>query len=243
MDQQDNNTIPPEEYLEIAEKVRTGEYFREARGMYDITVNDPMSERYMYMLITAISMLILLVSIYAAQQLYPLERSVPFIFNTNDIVNDLPRMKSLVAFKGEHAGEAVLRFLVKNYVNMRESYDIENFDRNTNGVKQQSTPDVFSEYQAYINPNNPESPIVLYQRHSRRVITILATQRLSDQDYGMTVYYDVTVENRNEVKKSRWQADIAFRYSGVELDEEGEKVKPIEFVVTKYRTKRLQDLQ
>jgi type IV secretory pathway component VirB8 len=241
MDEQQQ--IPPEEYLEIAEKVRTGEYFREARGMYDTMINDPMSERYLYILITTIAMAILVVSIYAAQQLYPLERSVPFIFNTNNIVDDLPRMKSLVAFKGEDPSEALLRFLVKNYVTTRESYDIETFDRNTSGIKQQSSPQVFGEFQNFINPANPESPIVQYQRHSRRVITILATKRLEDQDYGMEVYYDVTIENRTEVKKSRWQADIAFSYSGVELDDEGEKVKPINFVVTKYLSKRLQDLR
>lgn len=241
--EESNDKVPAEEYLEIAEKVRTGEYFREARSMYDVTVNDPMSERYIYVLITTIAMCILLVAIYAAQQLYPLERSVPFIFNTHDIVDDLPRMKSLVAQKGESASEALLRFLAKNYVTMRESYDIGTFDRNTSGIKQQSSPEVFAEYQSYINPNNPESPIVLYQRHSRRTVTILATKRLADQDYGMEVYYDVTVENRTEVKKSRWQADIAFSYSGVELDDKSGKVKPINFVVTKYRSKRLQELQ
>ena len=29
-----------EDYLEIADKVRTGEYFREARKMYDLAIHD-----------------------------------------------------------------------------------------------------------------------------------------------------------------------------------------------------------
>ena len=49
-----------EEYLSIAEKVRSGEYFREARSMYDVGVNDPMSERYFYLFITSIALLLLL---------------------------------------------------------------------------------------------------------------------------------------------------------------------------------------
>ena len=158
-------------------------------------------------------------------------------------MEDLPRMKSLVSHKGENPSEALLRFLVKNYVTMRESYDIETFDRNTNGLKQQSNKTVFAEFQNYISPGNPDSPIVIYQRHSKRSVQIFATKRLEDQDYGMEVYFDVTVESRTEVKKSRWQADIAFSYSGVALDENEEKVKPISFVVTKYRTKRLQDFK
>lgn len=240
---ENSHNLSPEEYLEIAEKVRTGEYFREARGMYDITINDPMSERYLFICITTLALMIFGVAFYGAQQLYPLERSVPFIFNTHDIVEDLPRMKSLVSHKGENPSEALLRFLVKNYVSMRESYDIETFDRNTNGLKQQSSKNVFAEFQNYISAANPESPIVIYQRHSKRSVQVIATKRLEDQDYGMEVYFDVTVESRTEVKKSRWQADIAFSYSGVALDESEEKVKPISFVVTKYRTKRLQDFK
>jgi type IV secretion system protein VirB8 len=238
-----SNKSPPEEYLEIAEKVRTGEYFREARGIHDVTVNDPMSERYFYICITSLAIMILLVAMSAAKGLYPLNISIPFIFNTHDIVNDLPRMKTMTSFKGESATEALLRFLVKNYVTMRETYEIDTFDRNINGVKQQSSKDLFAEYQQLITPSNPESPIVVYQRHTRRAIVILATKRLEDQDFGMEVYFDVFMETRGEVKKSRWQADIAFSYSGVELDENKEKVKPISFVVTKYRSKRIQDMQ
>lgn len=238
-----SSKLPPEEYLEIAEKVRTGEYFREARGIHDVTVSDPMSERYFYICITSLAIMILLVAVMAARGLYPLNITVPFIFNTHDIVNDLPRMKTLTAFKGESASEALLRFLVKNYVTMRETYEIDTFDRSINGVKQQSSKDLFAEYQTLIDPSNPDSPIVQYQRHTRRTIVILATKRLVDQDFGMEVYYDVYLETRGEIKKSRWQADIAFSYSGVELDEKKEKVKPISFVVTKYRSKRIQDIQ
>lgn len=233
--------LPPEDYLEVAEKVRTGEYFRESRYMFDLTVNDAMAERYLYLLITALATMIFLVSFFASRALYPLQTSVPFAFSASNITDELPRIKSLLNYKGEDASEALLTFLVKNYVTFRESYDINSFDRQLNGVKSQSSEDVYKTYQSQVDPRNPDSPLTLYQRHSRRKINVLNTKRLDDQDFGMEVVFEAVIESKTDVKKSLWQANIAFNYSGIEIDEETEKVKPFSFVVTDYRIKRLQD--
>lgn len=229
-----------EDYQDIADKVRTGEYFREARKMYDLTIHDPMAERYMYVFITAISLLVLLISLSAVQSLYPLQSPVPLIFNTNDVIEDLPHIQKLQVSKSDAAGEALLRFMVRHYVQIREEYDIATFDRDVSGVKSQSSEEVFREYQMQINPANPQGPVNLYQRHSRRKINIIQSRRMPE---SMEVVFDALVESRTEVKKSRWRANIAFKYSGIALDEKGEKVKPVTFVVTKYHSKRLQDVK
>ncbi len=234
-----------EEQMLIAEKVRSGEYFREARSMYDLSVHDPMADRYLYVFVTALSLLIFLIAFIAAQELYPLQRSIPFIVKTDDIVDELPRIHNLITKSGESPSDAVLRFLVDNYVIFREEYDIDHLDRDMSGVAGQSTPALFKLYQRAINPSNPESPIALYQRHSRRIITIESERRQPDDPSAMRVIYEATVDTyadtRIDIKKSRWQADIAFNYGGVALDEKTGKVKPLQFVVTRYRNKRIQD--
>lgn len=227
-----------EDYTEIADKVRTGEYYREARRMYDYSVHDPMAERYMYLFITAISIIIFIIALVAARSLYPLNSEVPLIFYSNDVTEDIPNIEKLQEYKDESPSEATLRFLVKHYVQMREEYEISTFDRNVNGIKNQSSEDVFREYQFYIDPRNPDGPITKYQRHSRRYIQILLSKRLPD---SMEVIFDAYVDSRSTVKKSRWRANIAFKYSGVALDDEGDKVKAVKFLVTKYHSKRLQD--
>lgn len=230
----------PEEYIEIAEKVRTGEYFREARSMYDLAVHDPMSERYLYVGITALAAIILTTSVIAVQGLYPLSRSVPFIVSTNDIIEDLPHIQSMLDYKGEDPSAALMRFLVNNYVALREEYDIGTFDRNISGVKSQSAPDVVSEFQQAIDPRNPDSPVAQYQRHSKRSVTILSSKKLPDQD-AMEVTFEATVEGAGEIKKSVWQANVAFEYNGITVEEGSDKVKDLHFVVTRYRSKKLQD--
>lgn len=226
----------------LTDKIRSGEYYREARHMYDLTIHDPMSERYLFVAITGLAIMILLIAMVAARALYPLQASVPFIYNANDIVEDLPHIHSLLAEKGEDADFALLRFLTNNYLTMREEYNIETFDRNTSGVKSQSNDAVFNEYQRLVNPRNPESPISKYQRYSTRSIEVVSTTMSEDVDNEVEVLFDATVSGRGETKKTRWKANIAFNYSGIELDENG-KVEPISFMITQYRTQRLQDVK
>jgi type IV secretory pathway component VirB8 len=230
-----------DEYQPMAEKIRSGEYFEESRQIYDVLVHDPMAERYFYILITGIAALIFIIAVVAMRSLYPLNTPVPFIFETADIVEDLPHMRTLQLVKGEDPSESVLRFIVGNYVTLREEYNIGTFDRNISGVTNQSTEDVATEYRQAIDPRNPESPITLYQRHSIRKIAILSDKRLLDQDFGMEMVFEATVSGKGEIKKSRWQANVAFQYSGVTLDKATGEVKALSFVVTKYQTKRLQD--
>src|SRR5436305_1524455 len=104
----------PEEYTEIARSVRSGEYFRKARAMYDLSVHDPMAERYLYMLITLLSLLAFLITAVAMRALYPLQTPVPFIYTTNNIAEDLPHIRSLLTRKGEDPGAALLSYLAQN---------------------------------------------------------------------------------------------------------------------------------
>ncbi|MDE3060672.1 MAG: hypothetical protein KGJ06_06645 [Pseudomonadota bacterium] len=227
-----------DDYLDAAAKIRTGEYFREARAMYDIHVHDPMAERYVHIMLAALSFLAFLIAMTAMQSLYPLQSSVPFIVSTNNINDDLPRIHTLVQRKGESANEALLEFLGKNYVQLREEYDIDTFGRNISGVRSQSSPEAFKEFQQAIDPHNPASPVAMYQRHSKRKIEVVSVKAIPDRS-EMEVAYDADVEEAGVIKKSSWSADIAFQYEGIALDEKSDKVKPFHFVVTQYRTRRL----
>lgn len=231
-------------YQAITEKVRSGEFFQEGRQMYDLMVHDSMTERYLHVLIVSLALVVFTTTLLAMQMLYPLSSAVPFIVNSNNLAEEVPRITTLLNYKGEKPSDALLRYVVRNYVIQREEYHFETFDRNANGVKAQSSEDVKQTFQTYVDPQiNADSPYNLYQRHSRRKISILSSKSVKNQDHGMEVYFEAILEGKGEVKKSRWQANIAFNYSGIEIDQETGKVDPITFLVTNYKTKRLQDVQ
>ena len=231
----------PEEYLLIADKVRSGEYFREARAMYDVGVHDTMAERYFYMLVTGIALFTFLIALLAANSLYPLSRAVPFTYAINDTVEDVPRLIALRSDSNQTASEAVLFFLAKNFVQLREQYSINTLERNASGLRSQSSDQVFADYQHLMDTSTPDSPVTLYQRHSVRNINVLSVAMVPGKNDAVTVEYEASVENANGSKKTRYKAELTFNYSGVELDEKTGKVKPLQFKVLQYRTQPIQD--
>ncbi|MDX1974956.1 MAG: VirB8/TrbF family protein [Rickettsiales bacterium] len=240
--------ILPEESAEIANKIRSGEYFREAMSMYDLMVHDHMAERYFYIVITALSCLVLAISLVAMQSFYPLQRSVPFPYYVQDIVDDYPTMRPLKYYGDEKSDTATMRFLVENYITARETYDIEHFERYVNTVKQHSADEVFKQFQQEVDPRNPDSPITLYQRHSKRSVNILKFFIISapeegdeNKDYVAEVTYEATVESKNDIRRSRYVATVSYNFSGIQhveqLDEENSRFT-FNFQVTRYQTKR-----
>jgi type IV secretory pathway component VirB8 len=173
------------------------------------------------------------------QGLYPLQTPIPFIVSSTNIVEDIPHIHTLLTNKDDNPSDALLGFLVQNYIGLAEDYDIDTFDRNISGVKSQSSESVFKQFHASVEQRNPQSPVNLYQRHSTRKINVLKMNKLSES--SMQVIYEALVESKDDVKKSHWEANISFSYSGIALDEKTGRAKPVSFTVTQYRTKRLQD--
>lgn len=243
-----NNELTPEEYIEIAEKVRSGEYFREAHIMLDIDIHDPMSERYWYIAVTFMALLIAIVSFFAWSGFYPLAPKVPFVFATNDIIEEVPSIRSLVNYHNEDPDVALRRHLVGHYVKTREEYDATTFDRAHNAIESMSTKLILEEYDAFNSPQNPNSPIAKFQRIAKRQVVITNVQPIEEKNnseenklaYRMLVSYDARVVKGELVGSyTKHQVDIAFQYKNIKVDEKSGRILPYGFIVTKYQNKDL----
>jgi type IV secretory pathway component VirB8 len=86
--------------------------------------------------------------------------------------------------------------------------------------------------------------VLLYQRQTERKIKILSSQKLEREKppFSMQVVYEATlrdIASNKSDKPERFQADVAFTYENIKLDEKTGTVEPYRFQVTDYRTKRL----
>ena len=89
-----NNDLEVEEYAEISNKVRSGEYFREVRRMVDIELHQPMTDRYLYIMLTIPCVLIVITAFMALNALLPLSTRIPFAYGIKDLLNDYPYIES-----------------------------------------------------------------------------------------------------------------------------------------------------
>lgn len=224
-----------EPYHTEAEKLRTGEYFREAQQYYESQYVDLISERYWYFIMLIISVVVLMLALTAKDALYPLNVSIPFAYETADVYDQTPIMRKIGSAEGDF-NIPVQEFLLQNYVRRREEYDINLLDGNARAVRQHSSPEVFAAFQKMMALDNPESPVVVYQRQAVRTIRVLST-RISGggENSAAVVLFEATVSGPAGVEVSRWMANIAFRFTPIALDKsESKRFTPLEFLITSY---------
>ena len=224
----------------IREKVLSGEFFDESLEAYHITYHDMMSERYFFILIMTLSTLTFFFVLSAMILLYPLKKDVPFIFNSNNVLEDYPKIKPLGA-RGDDTNALLKNFLVTSYLQLYESYDVNALDRNALGVKGQSTKEVYAQYQAAIDPGNPESPITKFQRQAVRNIipTGYEFYVLESGDQRAIIHYKEQVVMGADISVRKMRANITFRFDDVQVDQKTGAVTPLHFVVVGYKTEAL----
>lgn len=224
----------------ILDKLRSGEFFRETRLIYHQRYHDLIAERYLYVAITALSVLILFFAFIAVNLFFPLRTNVPFIYTTNDIVNDLPRMRALGSV-GSDPNVVLREFLASSYVRLREEYDANTLDRNATSIKSQSAADVFAEYQSALNPQNPASPIARFQRRATRSIRILEIHPASADLNEMQVRFEGLVTEGVARRKELGVANITFSFADIQVDQTTGATTPLEFTVTAYNSNPVQE--
>ncbi len=223
---------------QITEKVRSGEYFREAQRAYADMYVDPMSQRYFYLFITLVSLVIFCIVLYAMTLLYPLSPQVPFIYMSQNMDEELPRMSALGS-ADEKPDYALKRYLVSEYVMRRESYNINALEINVRVVRAMSSPEVYNTWQKELDPANSQSPIAQFERHTIRRVHIVSITQLHDGTFD--IVYDALISGDNGQKKLRYMANIALRFTEVTVDQNSGKATPVEFVVTGYQTRRVEE--
>lgn len=226
----------------IAEMVRGGDYYAQAREWYADIHYGPMIQRSLILIVTALATAGFLVALLALSDVLPLTRQVVFPVRAGDITNDVVTLRHL-SRPGDPVNPAMMKFLLSTYVRQRESYNADRLAANINGVKSFSAADVFAEYRNYMSPENPVSPISQYERHSIRDVDIRLVRVLpravdapqAEDVLRAEIVFDAAVRNAQEVKTVRKRANIAFRYGDLTVNQQSGEVGAMRFQVTEYK--------
>lgn len=227
----------PDSPEKIAEKVDSGEFFRESLKAYHLTYHDPMTERYFFIGLTAVAVLIFVLSISAIIAIHPLSKDVPFIYTSGDIVEEYPKIKPL-GEREESPNMLLKRFLTSNYLSLREEYSVDTVDRNALGVQSQSTKEVFEQYEKQLDPRNPKSPITQFQRNAVRKVSPVSHQLSSAAEGAqrMVINYTEQVVSGADISTRNMRAIITFRFTDITVDQDTGEATPFTFLVTGFET-------
>lgn len=250
----------------IAGSVEDGTYYISARRWYSEIFHSPIAERNYYIIILALALVNLLLAFDALVSIFPIAPGVPLPIYSNNIWEELPRIKKLARSSSEDRNIAVMRYMIDSYVINRESYDLKSYEMRYRNIWSESTPQEFEEYKRHIDASNPLSPYRQYTDLARRDINIVSTDYTVGPkiSHARVIFTDsvVSVVTGREVRHTKWEAEIAYEYTGFKVDQslntknpvavflgltgntlkgsgERRKITPMKFVVSDYQLKEL----
>lgn len=227
----------------LAESVRSGKYFEQARGWYQAMFIGPVSERTLFLLIAVLAALVALFALLAVSSLLPLKETPAIPIYANGRMDEVqPKLVRLRERKGD-ANLALMQFFAGRYVMSRESLVVRTFPMDSSFVFEQSSPDVRKAYEALVDAKNPDGMVAKLPPGSERRVTVNGVRVQGGGDKGSAlVNFTAEIVSGDASEKSRWTAKLEYNYTGLAVEsvtdektgEESLKIVDPKFQVVSY---------
>lgn len=259
-----------QEYLDyVKSSVKDGTYFKDALNWYFFRYVTPICDRTMLIFGAIIAAVVLFFLVEMIKSAFPLVEDAPIFIRAGDRSTSYPNLIKLKYKKGEEGydqnittvDEAVVKYLLKVYVDNRESYDfskaeVEKVNEKFNHIKNSSSAEEYKIFQIVMSKDNPSSPINYFGHNVQRFIEIESIKLIKKENHGfadrakglITKNIPTEAEIRfistmqftslnQDVKKERERfiVKIKFDFSGVKKNGN----EKLSFIVSSYRLFRI----
>lgn len=167
-----------EYYKEIAEKIDSGEYFKDAKEWYLRKYISPYIEQTFLLFLTIASIAISFVGINVLYNFFPLAKKVPIIVKIDDESDVYPRISHLAKKDEKNSNEILIKWILTKFIKSYEIYDPRNNFQSMEVVNKRflqifSSKNLQKKYYDYaLNPNNPRGMKLKYRINARKQVGV-----------------------------------------------------------------------
>lgn len=253
----DNTDQEQKEYNDfIKSSVADGTFFRDARDWYIFRYVEPICQRTILFFANVIAALITYILIITISNALPMKEEKAIVIRSSDQSRYFPVIKPLRdSVELKSVDEAVLKYIVTNYVKKREDFDlrktsIEILNNQMNYVRNNSVVQEYKDFQNFLNRENSDSPLIYFGKDFQRSVEVESVEfinkdiaSLADQaKYFVTsevpqsanVRFNVTIKiNSVATSSQKYLAKINFKFSGIGSKNNGDQ--RLDFLVTSYK--------
>lgn len=208
-----------QEQQEVAEQIRSGKYFDEARGWYQALYIGPISERTFFLMVAGLAGLIALVGFIAFLMFMPITQRPGLLVRTADpdrLVMEIERIRP----RAQPLERAMERFMLQTYVERRESYIPQDYEANLAFTRAQSDAPTYAAYDALYGRANPRSPVNILGAVGRRYVTVQFINVDETVEPKLaTVKFSTELEGVGVQAKTQWTATLGYYYSPMQPTE------------------------
>lgn len=198
-------------------------YFKEARQWFSEIYIVPVSSRSFFLILGILALSVLLIALIAIIQLTPINVPVTLTIN-HSAVDDTETQ--LVRIRPPRMGlnAALKRFMIAQYVTMRESYKPATWEGRKNFIRAHSDELVAAADEKASSAANPQSYRALLGEVGERLVTIqdiYLARPPEDPDAPREAVVRFTVQYRkvSNLPESSWTATLRFHYSNIRVAE------------------------
>ncbi len=225
-------------YKSLKEYIETGEYFTDARHWYKYKYIHPFSQRSFIFILSVIICVLFVGVVININSLFPSVIQVKYSISATTSANKTAQIIRANQIKNDPQS-SVTDILIKNYVLSREKYSYTDLKKQFIFVKNNSTRIVFRRFYNFMNIDNPSSPVLKYQKNTKRTAKIISTSYPS-KTKAVVKFNSIVQNSAGEITEDIvWQATIDY-----EID----KINPnlpsgsrFNFTVTDYQLKLIKD--
>ena len=167
----------------------------------------------------------------------PLKSVEPYVLQV-DNKSGLTRVLQPLKNEGEKTlteDEALSKSFLVKYILARETYDLQDLNRNYDLVRLMSSGDEARKFDESLESSNPQSPLEKYKTHTTRTLRISSVSFLDQKKKTAQVRFSTTETRQNQSKQEFWIAILTFRYVNAPMEENDRLQNPLGFQVVSYR--------
>ena len=225
-------------YKSLKEYIETGEYFTDAKHWYKYKYIHPFSQRSFIFILSVIICALFIGVVINIDSLFPSVIQVKYSISATTSANKTAQIIRANQIKNDPQS-SVTDILIKNYVLSREKYSYSYLKKQFIFVKNNSTRIVFRRFYNFMNIDNPSSPVLKYQKNTKRSAKIISTS-YPGKTKAIVKFNSIVQNSAGEIAEDIvWQATIDY-----EID----KINPnlpsgsrFNFTVTDYQLKLIKD--
>ncbi len=221
----------------IIEYIESGDYFKDARTWYYEKYLTPITHRSIILFISSIIICVSLCLILNLYVLFPIDYKIFYMISTS--VNIFKQNGTIIksdAFQNKDL-LSIADVLVNNYIMQREKYSYDDLKKQFYFVQKNSTRLVYKQYLNYMNLNNAQSPVLRYQKYSKRYIKIINSYYDKDDNIIVNFASQGIDGIGNVFENLSWQAKVSFNIDDININALGGT--KFNFSVTEYELKLL----
>jgi type IV secretion system protein VirB8 len=227
---------------DLKEYISTGHYFTDAKRWYVYKYLSPVSHKIWAFYAVLVLIVVITTLAMNIRRLLPIEQTITYAISAED--QDIAKENARIINMDDSQLDItphhfVASNLLSNYIIHRESYDYNKLTQQFLHIRNSSDRIVFKRFYDYMSIDNPDSPVIRYQKYAKRTIKINDIKFASNTDATLMFTSTATDENGKVFENLSWVAHIGF-----EMDDIKNKLtsgSKFSFMVKDYKLKILEE--